>query len=134
MVARLRMDYPIERFTDEERAALTPHFTNLDKPVFALVNLPETVKGALFARYSLKIAVTNPLKSDYSGLATGMLVDGVLFGEDQADRPGHERADHPVQGGGGRPDRPDRRTGRARVGGAVPGQDDGSHGPESNLS
>ena len=31
---------------------LTPHFTNLDRPVFALVNLPETVKGALFARYS----------------------------------------------------------------------------------
>ena len=28
------------------------HFTNLDRPVFALVNLPETVKGALFARYS----------------------------------------------------------------------------------
>src|SRR6187402_2998705 len=46
------MDYPIETFTDEERAALTPHFTNLDRPVFALTNLPETVKGALFARYS----------------------------------------------------------------------------------
>jgi hypothetical protein len=46
------MDYPIETFTDEERALLAPHFTNLDQPVFALVNLPETVKGALFARYS----------------------------------------------------------------------------------
>ena len=46
------MDYPIETFTDEERALLAPHFTNLDLPVFALVNLPETVKGALFARYS----------------------------------------------------------------------------------
>ena len=34
------------------RALLAPHFTNLDRPVFALVNLPETVKGALFARYS----------------------------------------------------------------------------------
>jgi thymidylate synthase ThyX len=44
--------YPVEEFTPEERAALEPHFTNLDKPVFALVNLPETVKGALFARYS----------------------------------------------------------------------------------
>ncbi|MGH3009068.1 MAG: FAD-dependent thymidylate synthase [Gaiellaceae bacterium] len=43
---------PVERFTDEERARLAPHFTNLDRPVFALVNLPETVKGALFARYS----------------------------------------------------------------------------------
>src|SRR6185295_12671741 len=34
------------------RTRLAPHFTNLDRPVFALVNLPETVKGALFARYS----------------------------------------------------------------------------------
>jgi thymidylate synthase ThyX len=46
------MDYPIETFTEAERARLAPHFTNLDRPVFALVNLPETVKGALFARYS----------------------------------------------------------------------------------
>jgi thymidylate synthase ThyX len=46
------MDYPIESFTSEERALLAPHFTNLDRPVFALVNLPETVKGAMFARYS----------------------------------------------------------------------------------
>jgi thymidylate synthase ThyX len=44
--------YPVEDFTAEERALLAPHFTNLDRPVFALVNLPETVKGALFARYS----------------------------------------------------------------------------------
>ena len=46
------MRAPIESFSDEERAALAPHFTNLDRPVFALVDLPETVKGALFARYS----------------------------------------------------------------------------------
>src|SRR3954471_21207487 len=44
--------YPVEDFSAEERALLAPHFTNLDRPVFALVNLPETVKGALFARYS----------------------------------------------------------------------------------
>src|ERR1700744_3445522 len=43
---------PLEQFTEEEQARLAPHFTNLDRPVFALVNLPETVKGALFARYS----------------------------------------------------------------------------------
>ena len=43
---------PVEQFTEEERARLAPHFTNLDRPVFGLVNLPETVKGALFARYS----------------------------------------------------------------------------------
>jgi thymidylate synthase ThyX len=46
------MRYPVEQFTAEEQALLAPHFTNLDQPVFALVNLPETVKGALFARYS----------------------------------------------------------------------------------
>ncbi len=41
-----------ETFTDAERARLAPFFTNLDGHVFALTNLPETVKGALFARYS----------------------------------------------------------------------------------
>src|SRR5204862_207198 len=41
-----------DQFSPEERAALSPYFTNLDGPVFALVNLPEVVKGALFARYS----------------------------------------------------------------------------------
>jgi thymidylate synthase ThyX len=41
-----------DEFTPEERHALAPYFTNLDGPVFALVNLPEVVKGALFARYS----------------------------------------------------------------------------------
>ena len=46
------MRYPVEEFTEEERRLLAPHFTNLDRPVFALVNLPETIKGALFARYS----------------------------------------------------------------------------------
>jgi thymidylate synthase ThyX len=46
------MDYPVETFSDAEREALAPHFTNLDRPVFGLVNLPETVKGAMFARYS----------------------------------------------------------------------------------
>lgn len=41
-----------DRFTPGERTALAPYFTDLDGPVFALVNLPEVVKGALFARYS----------------------------------------------------------------------------------
>src|SRR5829696_7989983 len=44
--------YPVEDFTAEERRLLEPRFTNLNRPVFALVNLPETIKGALFARYS----------------------------------------------------------------------------------
>ena len=46
------MQYPAETFTPDEQERLRPHFSNLDRPVFALTNLPETVKGALFARYS----------------------------------------------------------------------------------
>jgi len=42
----------LESFTAEEREVLGRYFTNLDSAVFALVNLPEVVKGALFARYS----------------------------------------------------------------------------------
>ena len=42
----------VETFTSDERALLTPHFSNVDGPVFALVDLPETVKAAMFARYS----------------------------------------------------------------------------------
>ena len=41
-----------ETFTPQEVHALTPYFTNTDRSIFALRNLPETVKGALFARYS----------------------------------------------------------------------------------
>ena len=39
-------------FTSVESALLARYFTNLDRPVFALRNLPEVVKGALFSRYS----------------------------------------------------------------------------------
>src|SRR6202030_3501681 len=39
-------------FTSAESAVLARYFTNLDRPVFALRNLPEVVKGALFSRYS----------------------------------------------------------------------------------
>src|SRR2546423_2200979 len=46
------MDYPREHFSDTEQRLLESHFTNLDSPVFCVVNLPEVVKGALFARYS----------------------------------------------------------------------------------
>jgi thymidylate synthase ThyX len=42
----------VEPFTDDEVAVLSRFFTNVDRPVFALINLPEVVKGALFARYS----------------------------------------------------------------------------------
>ncbi|HZJ29046.1 MAG TPA: FAD-dependent thymidylate synthase, partial [Solirubrobacterales bacterium] len=46
------MRYPVEDFSAAERELLAPHFSNLDRPVFALTDLPETVKGAIFARYS----------------------------------------------------------------------------------
>src|SRR5438309_2031736 len=56
-IARHRYDHPpmlyaSEPFTEDEAEVLARYFTNLDQPVFALVNLPEVVKGALFARYS----------------------------------------------------------------------------------
>ena len=70
------MDYPVESFSESERAALAPHFTNLDRPVFALTGLPETVKGALFARYSR-----------YPGTLRRLFLDE-FAGEVTADGPG----------------------------------------------
>src|SRR3989454_6363193 len=43
---------PSLEFNTDEAAVLARYFTNLDRPVFALRNLPEVVKGALFSRYS----------------------------------------------------------------------------------
>jgi len=43
---------PQPEFNAAESALLSRYFTNLDRPVFALRNLPEVVKGALFSRYS----------------------------------------------------------------------------------
>jgi len=39
-------------FTEDEQRVLSRFFSNVDQPVFTLLNLPEVVKGALFARYS----------------------------------------------------------------------------------
>jgi len=39
-------------FNDREQLLLARYFTNVDRPVFALRNLPDVVKGALFSRYS----------------------------------------------------------------------------------
>lgn len=46
------MIYEPEAFTPDEAAILSRYFTNVDRPVFALINLPEVVKAALFGRYS----------------------------------------------------------------------------------
>lgn len=45
-------DVAASEFSGAESALLARYFTNLDRPVFALRNLPEVVKGALFSRYS----------------------------------------------------------------------------------
>lgn len=42
----------MSEFTSEEEKLLSNFVTNTDKSVFALLNLPEVVKGALFSRYS----------------------------------------------------------------------------------
>jgi thymidylate synthase ThyX len=42
----------MDEFSTEELAALDRYSTNVDRRVFALENLPEVVRGALFSRYS----------------------------------------------------------------------------------
>ena len=82
------MLYPIESFTEAERARLEPHCTNLDRPVFALTDLPETLKGALFARYSR-----------YPGTLRRLLLDEFAGDLPEAkDRPGaNPEGDHAAQ-------------------------------------
>lgn len=41
-----------EEFSEDERAVLEHYFTSVDGPVFCLRNLNETVRAALFSRYS----------------------------------------------------------------------------------
>ncbi|MFP5224658.1 MAG: FAD-dependent thymidylate synthase [Actinomycetota bacterium] len=42
----------MSRYSPEEEQILLRYFSNTDRPVFAISNLPEIVKGGLFARYS----------------------------------------------------------------------------------
>ena len=78
-----------ETFTADETRALTPYFTNADRPVFVLRNLPETVKGALFARYSRSAKSVRRLFLDeflgemiwrHAGLRLRARLDGVEHG------------------------------------------------------
>jgi thymidylate synthase ThyX len=48
----MHAEYHVETFTPEEQQLLAPHVTNLDRPVFGLINLPQITAAALFARYS----------------------------------------------------------------------------------
>src|SRR2546428_7844524 len=65
-------------FTEAESAVLGRYFTNMERSVFALRNLPEVVKGALFSRYSrtekslrrvLVVEFINVPGSDFQALA-----------------------------------------------------------------
>ncbi|MFH1971184.1 MAG: FAD-dependent thymidylate synthase [Patescibacteria group bacterium] len=44
--------YKPEKFTEKEKKILDNFFTNTNKPVFAIYNLPQEVVGAMFSRYS----------------------------------------------------------------------------------
>jgi|GEM_PF-10289 len=50
--AKYPFPYRAERFTEKEKKILASFFTNCDKPVFAIYNLPQEVVGAMFSRYS----------------------------------------------------------------------------------
>lgn len=69
--------YFTEDFTPEETQILLRYFTNVDRPVFVLQNLPESVKGALFARYSRTAKSLRRLFLDefYGGEDFGIAVD-----------------------------------------------------------
>ena len=76
-----------ERFTPEETRALAPYCGNTDSPVFVLTNLPEAVKGALFARYS------RSAKSARRLLLDEFLGDLAAAGAPSGAGPGGERAE-----------------------------------------
>jgi len=87
---RATVDIPTaaaEIFTTEETRALAPYFTNADRQIFALTNLPETVKGALFARYSRSAKSVRRL-----------FLDEFLGHVAATPAPGHEPGDRPLTG------------------------------------
>ena len=77
----------MSEFTPDERRALAPYFSNLDGPVFALTNLPETVKGALFARYSRSAKSLRRLFLDefFKDVQSGPVADSTV-GLERAER------------------------------------------------
>ena len=102
------MLYAAEQFTPEEEVVLRRYFTNLDQPVFALVNLPEVVKGALFARYSRSAKSLRRLfldefvgELDVSGDATIDATVGLARAEELYDRVFMEYGDDSVAQLGG---------------------------------
>src|SRR3712207_2151497 len=79
--------YVPEEWTPAEADLLRAYFTNLDGPVFALTNLPETVKGALFARYSRSAKSLRRLFLDeFAGTLTSALPEGGAVGVERAEK------------------------------------------------
>ena len=76
----------VEEFTPDEREALAPYFGNTESPVFVLTNLPEVVKGALFARYSRSAKSLRRLFLDE-------FFDHIRTGDARASSVGLERAE-----------------------------------------
>jgi thymidylate synthase ThyX len=76
-----------ESFTEDERRILQPYFTNTDRHIFALTNLPETVKGALFARYSRSAKSLRRLFLDeFAGDLAGASVETATVGLARAEK------------------------------------------------
>src|ERR1700751_3103162 len=78
--------YALEEWTADEAEILRRYFTNLDGPVFALVNLPEVVKGALFARYSRSPKSLRRLFLDEFVSPDGVAVRGEAFDTGRAEQ------------------------------------------------
>ncbi len=76
----------VESFTPAECEALAPYFGNTDSPVFVLTNLPEVVKGALFARYSRSAKSVRRLFLDE-------FLDHIRAGDARTSTAGLERAE-----------------------------------------
>jgi thymidylate synthase ThyX len=95
-----------ETFTEDEQRLLQPYFTNTDRHVFALTNLPETVKGALFARYSrsaksLRRLFLDEFAGNLADGATGPSAVGVARAEKLYDKVFNEYGDDSVAQLGG---------------------------------
>jgi thymidylate synthase ThyX len=71
--------------SDAERARLAPYVTDTTGPVFALTNLPETVKGALFARYSRSPKSLRRLLIDEFLTDAGQVTPGAGPGQAEAE-------------------------------------------------
>ena len=77
-----------EKFTDNEKSILSQFCTSTESDVFALLNLPEAVKGALFSRYSRspkslrRVLLEEFIQNPESGF-DAIVGEGVLRGQSQ---------------------------------------------------